>query len=49
MLQGKFPYWAISEQGVDTTSHLFKTYREAFNALQNALESDPEVKVYNIN
>lgn len=49
MLQGKFPYWAIAEKGVDTTSHLFKTYREAFNALQDALEADPEVKVYNIN
>ena len=48
MMQSKFPYWAIAEQGVDTTSHLFRTYREAFNALQDALEADPEVKVYNI-
>jgi len=48
MLQGKFPYWAIAEKGVDTTSRLFKTYGEALNALQDALEADPEVKVYNI-
>ena len=48
MVQTNFPYWAIAERGVDTTSHLFKTYREAFNALNNALEADSEVKVYDI-
>ena len=48
MVNMNFPHWAIAELGVDTTSHLFRTYREAFNALQDALEADPEVKVYNI-
>jgi hypothetical protein len=48
MVNMNFPHWAIAEQGVDTTSHLFRTSREAFNALLDALEADPEVKVYNI-
>ena len=48
MVNMNFPYWAIAERGVSTTSHLFKTYREAFHALHEALDADPEVKVYNI-
>jgi hypothetical protein len=48
MVNMKFPYWAIAERGVSTTSHLFKTYRDAFHALHEALDADPEIKVYNI-
>ena len=45
---GRTRLWAIFEQGDDTSSHLFGSYEEAFNALQGALEDNPEIKVSNI-
>ena len=48
MVNMTFPYWAIAEHGVSTTSRLFKTYGDAFHALHEALDADPEIKVYNI-
>lgn len=41
-------FWAIFEQGDDTSSHLFGSFEEAFHALAGALEDDSEIKVSNI-
>ena len=45
---GQTRFWAIFEQGDHTSSHLFATFEEAFNALGSALEDDPEISVSNI-
>ena len=45
---GRTRFWAIFEQGDRTSSHLFATFEEAFDALGSALENDPEISVSNI-
>jgi len=45
---GRTRFWAIFEQGDHTSSHLFATFEEAYNALDDALENDPEISVSNI-
>lgn len=45
---GQTRFWAIFEQGDRTSSHLFATFEDAFNALGSALEDDPEISVSNI-
>lgn len=45
---GRTKYYAIFEQGDHTSSHLFGSYEDAFNALGGALEGDPEISVSNI-
>ena len=45
---GRTRFWAIFEQGDHTSSHLFATFEDAFNALSSALEDDPEISVSNI-
>ena len=45
---GRTRFWAIFEHGDHTSSHLFATFEEAFNALSVALEDDPEISVSNI-
>ena len=48
MFVGRTRFWAIFEQGDHTSSHLFATFEEAFDALGSALENDPEISVSNI-
>jgi dipeptide/tripeptide permease len=45
---GRTRFWAIFEQGDHTSSHLFATFEDAFNALSSALEDDPEISVSSI-
>ena len=45
---GRARFWAIFEQGDHTSSHLFGSYEDAFDALGSALENDPEISVSNI-
>jgi len=45
---GRTRFWAIFEHGDHTSSHLFATFEEAFDALSVALEDDPEISVSNI-
>ena len=45
---GRTRFWAIFEQGDHTSSHLFATFEDAFDALGSALEDDPEISVSNI-
>ena len=45
---GRTKYYAIFEQGDHTSSHLFASYEDAYNALDTALENDPEISVSNI-
>lgn len=45
---GRTRFWAIFEQGDHTSSHLFATFEEAFDALSVALDDDPEISVSNI-
>lgn len=45
---GRTKYYAIFEQGDHTSSHLFGSYEDAFNALGIALEIDPEMPVSNM-
>ena len=45
---GRTRFWAIFEQGDHTSSHLFGSYEDAFDALGSALENDPEISVSNI-
>lgn len=45
---GRTRFWAIFEHGDHTSSHLFGSYEDAFNALEGALEGDPEISVSNI-
>jgi len=45
---GRTKYYAIFEQGDHTSSHLFGSYADAFEALSGALEDDPEILVSNI-
>ena len=48
LFMGQTRFWAIFEQGDHTSSHLFATFEDAFNALGSALEDDPEISVSNI-
>tara|TARA_X000001382_G_scaffold99680_1_gene74145 strand:- start:326 stop:526 length:201 start_codon:yes stop_codon:yes gene_type:complete len=48
LFMGQTRFWAIFEQGDHTSSHLFATFEDAFNALSSALEDDPEISVSNI-
>tara|TARA_R100000329_G_scaffold7192_1_gene8762 strand:+ start:1127 stop:1327 length:201 start_codon:yes stop_codon:yes gene_type:complete len=45
---GRTKYYAIFEQGDYTSSHLFGSYEDAFNALGTALKIDPEMPVSNM-
>jgi len=45
---GRTKYYAIFEHGDHTSSHLFGSYEDAFEALAGALEADPEISVSNI-
>ena len=45
---GRTRFWAIFEQGDHTSSHLFATFEDAFDALGSALDDDPEISVSNI-
>ena len=48
MFVGRTSFWSIFEQGYHTSSHLFATFEDALNALDSALEGDPEISVSNI-
>ena len=48
LFAGQSKFYVIMEQGDPTSSHLFGSFEEAFDALAGALEDDPEIKVSNI-